>query len=287
ANVAPWVGAALGVLVLWFGFWTAERHRGRPIIPMKQGSLVLALLTAAGITALGWLMLQPNIASRWFYIILYALCTLGYVAHLARARPALWMFKIAGTIAVISPLFVYIAYNYFPDGYSWSKEVSLIMLLWVGFLGASACTYVGKHLRMEAFERMLPPKAARWVHAVGFTATGAFCAFMAVLGYQYVFHPERGAKALGGVFEQTILPDWIGTVSVPIGFTLAALRFVGAGVSASMGGTYGQPAIEEALSIAKEKQGLEESDAGAIGEAEAEAERADTESEPDDEEQDE
>ena len=249
--VAPWVGAVLGVLVLWFGFWTAERHRGRPLIPMKQGSLVLALLTAAGLGALGWLMLQPNIESRWFYIILYALCALGYVVHLVRAKPDLWMVKAAAMIAAVTPLFVYVAYNYFPRGYSWSKEVSLIMLLWVGFLGASACTYSGKHLRMEAFERMLPPKAARWVHAIGFAVTGVFCAFMAVLGYQYVFHPERGAMALGGVFEQTMIPDWIGTVSVPIGFTLAGLRFFVAGVSAAMGGSYGKPASEQAVGAAQ------------------------------------
>ena len=87
--------------------------------------------------------------------------------------------------------------------------------------------------------KVIPPHLKHWVDAAGFLLTATFCAGMAYLGYVYVFDPELGAKALGGTFEQTAIPDWVATVAVPITFGLAMLRFFGGAVSAAMGGSYG------------------------------------------------
>ncbi len=248
-TLAPWIGAVLGLLLAWFAFWTAERHKKAPLLPIQHGPVVLAVLTAAGTAALGWMML--SLESRLVYLILYGLGALGYVVALLRARPEGWQVKAGVMVAVVSPLFAYSALTWFPRGYSWSKEMSLMLLLWVGFLGASVCAHEGKHLRMEAFEKLLTPAIARWVRVAGFLATAAFSGFLAWLGYLYLFTPATGAYYLGGVFEQTQVPDWVATIAVPIAFGLTMVRFVAAALSSAMGGTYGAPSAEDTLKEAE------------------------------------
>lgn len=255
AHVAPWVGALLGLALLWFGYWTAERHAGKTILPVRHSALVLAVATGAVIGFLGWLMLQPAIASKTFYLVLYGLIATGWAVHLGIRRPPGWVRNLVLLLVVITPAFAYMALNYMPAGYAWSQELSGILLLWVGFLGASICAHEGKHLRMEAFDRIVPPPLSRWIHAAGFVVTAAFCGLMGWLGYEYVFDPEVGAYALGGVFEQTQIPDWTATAAVPVAFGLAMLRFLGGAVSAVLGGRYGFPATEESLQAAQRAAG--------------------------------
>jgi TRAP-type C4-dicarboxylate transport system permease small subunit len=246
--VAPVFGAALGVAVLWFAFWTAERHSGRRLMPVRHAPLVLAVVLAAALALLGWLMVHPNIESTHFYLLLYTLCLGAALLHWTRRRPRGWRVRALMLLLVVTPLFVYAALHYFPRGYSWSKEMSLILLLWVGFFGASICAHEGKHLRMEAFDRLVPPRLMPWVRAGGFLCTAAVCGFLAVLGYEYVFDPVAGAMALGGRFEQTGIPDWLATVCVPVAFAITSLRFAGATVSVLLGGDYGMPRPTEAVS---------------------------------------
>ena len=261
ARLAPPIGAALMLWLLWFGFRSTEARRGEPWLGRRQGALVLALLAGATLWALGWLMLQPWMPSWAFYVVLASLGLVGYGAWLWRARPARAPGRFAAA-ALATAAFSAFARAYLPEGYSWSKEVSLVLLLWVGFLGASICAHAGKHLRMEAFERLVPQGWLRFTRALGFLVTAAFCGFMAWLGYVYVFDPIGGAKALGGVFEQTGIPDWLATLAVPVGFPIAALRFLAAAVSTLLGGSYGQPAAEEAL---EEAERLAAAEAGAEG----------------------
>ena len=245
-TLAPWASAAIGLAVLWFAFWTAERHMEGRLLPVKRGPLILAVLSAAGVAALSWLML--SVESKWVYLILYALAALAYVAVQLRKRPDAWQIRTGAVVAVVTPLFVYSALTWFPRGYTWSKDMSLMLLLWVGFLGASVCAHEGKHLRMEAFEKLFAPAAARWVRVAAFFATAAFSGLLAVLGYLYLFSPGDGFYHIGSVFsEQTQVPDWIAGLPVPIGFGIAMVRFAAAGISAARGGEYGAPPVDETL----------------------------------------
>lgn len=261
AYVAPAIGAIAGVLALWFGFWTLERNRAQRAAAASGATakapgvvrpLLFAVATAAVLAAFAFAMAQPSIESKYVYLFLYFACAGAYGVHLVRRRPSGWTIKLGGLALVVTPLFVFVATRYFPRGYSWSKELSLMMLLWVGFLGASVCAHEGKHLRLEALERTVPPAALKWVRASGALVTAAFCAFMAVLGYVYVFGSETGALALGGTFEQTQLPDWIATVAVPVAFGLTTLRFVAVAIAAVLGGSYGRAPEDESLAAAKQ-----------------------------------
>lgn len=247
-NVAgPILSAVVGVALLYFAFWTAEHHTAEEGQQSTTKPIINTVLAAAGLALLGWIMIQPNVESRWFYGLLYGICATAWLVRLFKRSDPHWPRKIVAFL-VTTVLFVIIARDYFPDGYSWSKELSLIMLLWVGFLGASVCAHEGKHIQMGALKRVVPASLSRWTDALGYIATAAFCAFMALLGYIYA----QEALTLEGRFEQTNIPDWVATIAVPAAFAMTALRYLGAAVSSVLGGTYGAPPIDEAV-VAAEK----------------------------------
>ncbi len=251
---APIVSAVIAVGLIYFAFWTAEQHAAAPGERSKSKPVVYTILSAAGLGLLGWIMIQPQVESRWFYTLLYGLCAAAWLYRLVQRRDPHWPRKIFAFV-VTTALFLVIARNYFPDGYSWSKELSLIMLLWVGFLGASVCAHEGKHIQMGALKKVVPPSLSRWSEAIGYLATAAFCFFIALLGYIYA----KEALTLEGRFEQTNIPDWIATIAVPAAFLMTMLRYIGAAVSAMLGGTYGATPEEAAIVAATQtkKQGAE------------------------------
>jgi TRAP-type C4-dicarboxylate transport system permease small subunit len=78
---------------------------------------------------------------------------------------------------------------------------------------------------------------------------------MALLGYKYA----NEALQLAGRFEQTNIPDWVATIAVPAAFAMTTIRYVGAAISAVLGGSYGAAPEEEALVAAAQasKKGAE------------------------------
>lgn len=247
-TVAPILSAVVGLAVLYFGFSTAEQKSvgDGPEDKAPKKSRRPALFTVAsalGLAFLGWLMVLPEFDSKYFYILLYGLIGGGFGLSLIKKKEPGWKNQLGGLV-VAAPIFAWFALSYFPEGYSWSKEVSLLMLLWVGFLGASVCAHEGKHLRMEALTRLVPEHMARWSSALGYLVTAGYCALITLLGYRYTFG-TMGAYELGGLLEQTGIPDWIQIIAVPIAFGLTTARYIGAAISAVLGGSYGRAVTEE------------------------------------------
>jgi TRAP-type C4-dicarboxylate transport system permease small subunit len=255
-TVAPVLGIGVGIGLIWFAFWTAERHEGDKLFEGRGGKAALTVITAAVVALFCWLML--TVPSKHIYILVYAVGVALWGVPKVRNKPDGWQTQVGIVALIVTPLYVWLALTYFPQGYTWSQELSLMLLLWIGFLGASVCAHEGRHLRMEAFDRILPEKAARIIHAVGYFGTAAFCAFMMLLGYRYVFDPETGMRAIGGLSAQTRIPDWISTLAVPVAFALTMLRFVAAGVSALMGGDYGKPPKDESVEAAERARAEDE-----------------------------
>jgi len=241
-TVGPIATAVVGVGLVYFAFWTAEKHAAGSGPQSRIKPIVESIAACAGLGLLGWIMIRPGFQSRWFYLLIYALCAGVWLFKLLRERGPRWVEHLIAFF-VVTALYVYITLNYFPDGYSWSKELSLIMLLWVGFLGASVCAHEGKHIQVGALKRVIPASMARWTEVIGYLATAAFCCFMAALGYVYA----KEALQLEGRFEQTNIPDWVATIAVPAAFAMTTIRYIGAAVSTLMGGSYGAAPEDEAL----------------------------------------
>ena len=250
-TAASVLGAVLGFAALWFAFWSADgpkRARGDAVSPLRP--LVLAVVSSAGLGVLGWTMWKLGAeGSKHFYTLVFGLAGAGLLGREVRAQRRGWIPKTA-LIATLTIVLVAVAQTAFPVGYTWSKEISMIFLLWIGFLGASICVHEGKHLQIEALRRAVPPKLTRYATALGHLVAAAFALVMAFLGYEQIFDPMVGTYALELRFDQTSLPYWIATIAVPIAFGLTMLRFLGAMTSALLGGTYGMPVTEVDESVA-------------------------------------
>ncbi|MDH4282406.1 MAG: TRAP transporter small permease [Myxococcales bacterium] len=251
-RVGPIATTVVGVGLVYFAFWTAENQASEPGHRSRMKPIIETVVACAGLGLLGWIMLRPGFESRWFYLLLYGLCAGVWLFQLLRKRAKGWAVQLVAFV-VVTGLYIHVTLNYFPDGYSWSKELSLIMLLWVGFLGASVCAHEGKHIQVGALKKVVPPSMARWTEAIGYFATAAFCFFMAALGYVYA----KEAIQLEGRFEQTNIPDWVATIAVPAAFAMTMIRYIGAGISAILGGSYGAAPEEEAIVAATAKKGAE------------------------------
>ena len=244
-SVGPIVTGVIGVGLVYFAFWTAENHASEPGKRSRIKPIIETGVACVGLGLLGWIMLRPDVESRWFYLLLYSLSATVWLVQLLRERASGWIGQLVAFF-VVTAIYLYITFNYFPDGYSWSKELSLIMLLWVGFLGASVCAHEGKHIQVGALKRVVPPSMAPWMDALGYLFTAAFCLFMTMLGYEYA----KEALMLEGRFEQTNVPDWVATIAVPAAFAMTMLRYIAAAVSSVLGGSYGAAPEDEAIAAA-------------------------------------
>ena len=253
-TIGPIVTGLIGIGLVYFAFWTAEKHASEGRGQSRIKPLIETVVACAGLGLLGWIMIQPSVESRWFYLMLYTLCAGAWLFKLLRERAPGWISQLIAFV-VITALYVNVTLNYFPDGYSWSKELSLIMLLWVGFLGASVCAHQGKHIQVGALKRVVPPSMSRFTDAIGYLLTAAFCFFVALLGYEYAAE----ALQLEGRFEQTNVPDWVATIAVPAAFAMTRVRYIAAAFSSILGGSYGAAPEEEALAAAAQasKKGAE------------------------------
>jgi len=257
-TVAPIVSSAVGLLILFFGVAATRTPRGEKL---RTGAKTVGITVAfaALIAGLGYLMAWKTMGvddfgferrmrvfpSKYFYLLLYGIVAIPWGVKLIRTKSEDWLTRLIGLV-VAGGLLAVFALNYFPDEYSWSKELSLIMLLWVGFLGASICAHEGKHIKMEAASRVVPGKIEKHVMALGFLLAAFFCGIMSWLGYEYA----KTTMQYGGVYEQTGVPDWFSTIAIPVAFGLTVLRFVGAAVSTWMGGSYGH-SIDDDLAAAQ------------------------------------
>jgi TRAP-type C4-dicarboxylate transport system permease small subunit len=246
-TLTPIVTSVIGIGLVYFAFWTAEKHASEGREQSRVKPLLETIAACAGLGLLGWIMLQPRVESRWFYLLLYTLGGGAWLFKLLKTRASGWVSQLV-VFAVVTALYLYITFNYFPDGYSWSKELSLIMLLWVGFLGASVCAHEGKHIQVGALKKVVPPSMSRFSDAIGYLLTAAFCFFMALLGYEYASE----AIQLEGRFEQTNIPDWVATIAVPAAFAMTMLRYIAAAFSSILGGSYGAAPEEEAVVAASQ-----------------------------------
>lgn len=105
--------------------------------------------------------------------------------------------------------------------YIWSSELSNVLLMYVGFLGASMATKDGRHIKVDAVRKRIAPKNLPLYNAVSGVVTVLFCLFLLVLTVQYMM----GRIDHGLLLEATELPEVI--MSLPIGFALLlmVLRF--------------------------------------------------------------
>jgi TRAP-type C4-dicarboxylate transport system permease small subunit len=220
---------------------------------IRVGIALIATLVSIvlGIALLTWE------SSTIYRLLLIALAIpIGLVFHRREERKKLTTFAVAMVLA-------YVVFGKLPTGYSWAQSYSLVMLLWVGFLGASIAARQRRHLRVDLARKLMPPDKLPWFNAVSYLVAAAFTATVLYLGYEYIFGPDstyirpvwdapdwlpettrtmleedfppppdaslyrRALHVFLAPTEPGALPDWLKVAAIPVSMGLVCLRFLG------------------------------------------------------------
>ncbi len=138
----------------------------------------------------GWLiiaMLSLMVIFTFFQVVLRGLYTHGHLS---------WANTLMGQI-------------------DWSEPFVRLLILWITFLGASLLTRDGKHIQIDLFASILPPRWLPLRDSLLSMACAAICAIMIKVSMDYLsMEMEFG----GSMF--LALPTWTGQIILPAGFAL-------------------------------------------------------------------
>lgn len=234
----------------------AEEHEPRTEPQPLGVRLGVVAATIAASVAVGWGLLTVESTT------VYRLILVGIMA------PVIWMqWSRSETRAVailgISTLLAIYLFGSLPEGYSWAQSYSLLLLLWVGFLGASIAARERRHLRVDLARKLLPGDKVPAFNAISYLVAAAFTGVVLYLGYIYIFGsdstylrpiwdapawlPESTRQMLMTDFplsedasfwrkflqvvfapsEPGEVPDWLKVLAIPVSMLLICLRFLG------------------------------------------------------------
>lgn len=218
-TLTPIVGAALLGGLIWFGFATMRWRAERAVVPRPLEPL-LALAGTALLFGLGWLMLHRP--SHDFYALAWSLMMVaGAATALVKRAPG---FRLRLGLTVLGLLVgAPLLHAVVPAGYSWAKEVAMILLVWTGFVGASMAAHEGRHIDIDFGKRLFPASLRAAITTFAHLITVGFCLLIVSLGIVYVFG-AHGLYRLEGRFPHTGIPDWIVAFAIPWSFGLIGLR---------------------------------------------------------------
>ena len=153
-----------------------------------------------------------------------------YAALRTRGQPASTATGIRAVVVAAAlygglRLFVWVL----PNGLVWSQTLGLVLMLWVGLLGASLAAHEHRHLALDLGSKLWPKKHLPAVQAVGNVVTALFClifAFLAVVSLGDHWKDYADTDGAGGIFVALPIPKWAAFSVVPVAFTIMALRFL-------------------------------------------------------------
>ncbi len=211
--------------------------------PLLFGSVVLGLLAVAAATFRGTADEQPTVAQRVRFFVLSAvgfgvagwaivevpsnwLCASIAVgaaaAGLHTARKHADIGKLVALWALPVAALVWFLLTRIESGYSWSKELSMVLLMWVGFLGASMATYENRNIQVDFVRKNVPGPWLRAYEAIGSIVTAIFTVVLAALAWDTVS---------AGMETPVLLPniamhDYLVPMPIFVGFALIAARYL-------------------------------------------------------------
>ena len=165
----------------------------------------------------GLLSLVAVIPSRW-------LCLLSVTAMTGLAlRVASQEGRWAGAMSALlgGGLAAWFFIARVEDGYIWASELSSLLLMYVGFLGASMATKEGRHIQVDAIRKGLSTKYLPLYNGIGNVITVLFCALLLAMT---LFYMGTTLEA-GNQLEATELPEVIMALPIAICLALMCLRF--------------------------------------------------------------
>ncbi|MBI3181596.1 MAG: TRAP transporter large permease subunit [Myxococcales bacterium] len=130
-------------------------------------------------------------------------------------------------VALAAAAFVWLV----PAGVIWAQTFALVLTIWVGFLGASIATAEGKHLKVDAAERLFKGAAKHWVGTAANLFGAGFSLALAVLAFsfcRYHYGVWQETEGAGGAFEGLPIPKFLAFAILPLALGTMTLRFFAA-----------------------------------------------------------
>lgn len=168
---------------------------------------------------------------------------------------ALWERLEEGFIALLLGLmtlltFTQVVLRYgFNTGFIWALEATTYMFGWLILFGISYCVRVHAHIGIDILVKALPAAAQRLVGLIAI----ALCALYAgLMLYGAWFYIDRLMR-LGITGEDILLPRWLLTIIMPIGFLLLLIRLLEQAVLIIRGEAKGFELADEAAEVLHEQ----------------------------------
>lgn len=122
---------------------------------------------------------------------------------------------------ILLAIFQIISRNLFAEGAVWIDPLLRMLVLWVGLAGAVVATRKNNHIRIDIFTKYLPEKFLPYVERLVYLFTLSVCILIGWHASRFVYSEyEYGTVAFG------VVPTWVGTMIIPVSFTLIALRYL-------------------------------------------------------------
>jgi TRAP-type C4-dicarboxylate transport system permease small subunit len=221
-----WSPLLLGVVVYglaWLGLRTRERSSpdGEPVATRRP--LWLTAVLAAVITGGLWGLVKGIAVLPSLVPCLAALAGVaaGGVVALRRQGPSVE--SVAGFLGAVAGAGALAWYfvSMGSEAYDWNLGLSGVLLLYIGFLGASMATHDGRHIRVDAVRKGLKGPGYHLYNALSDLLALAFTVFLGVMAVRYTaMLAEKGFLQ-----EAARLPQWLAAFPIALAFALMSLRF--------------------------------------------------------------
>lgn len=211
-RIVAWAGLAMGLVVfLDVIHRVASRERGLFVRVLGDDNASWAAPLGSVVTA------------ALFLVAAYAAVVIRGGAPGLRSFAKAFLVVVALGVAV--RLFVWLL----PNGLVWSQTLGLVIMLWIGMLGASMATRDHRHLALDLGSKVWPKRVLPIAQGAGNLITALFCfvlAALAVISLRDHFGDWRDTDGAGGTFVALPLPKWLAFVIMPAGFAMMGARFL-------------------------------------------------------------
>ena len=243
----------IGILLAFIGAMAWSATATIESLGARVGITIGSVVAIAGIAEL---------LVVWDSSSVYRVVVIALAIPIAYTMWSLGKRKEVGILAVCIVLAL-IACGSLPTGYSWSQSYSLLLLLWVGFLGASMAARQRRHLKIDLARKLLSPAKVPLFNACSYLAAALFSGIVFYLSYIYMFGSDSTyltpiwdaphwlpeglrTELMSGFplpddapftrrFMQVIfspgepgeVPDWLKVLAIPVSFFLITARFLG------------------------------------------------------------
>ncbi len=146
----------------------------------------------------------------------------GVLRIVAFLEEAALAFLVCGMVVLV--LVQIVLRDVFSTGITGGSEAVRHMVLWVAFIGAGLAAREGRHIRIDALQRVLPVKTRTVLDIVTSVFTMAVCAVLmaASVGFIRVDH-ETSTSIL---FHSVRVPVWILETVIPLGYAMVLARYL-------------------------------------------------------------